>query len=91
MRMMPDVHLRRVEDILERTQRQNDVRVIEVSDQRREDVHGKEVGRTKAEECKRHVQHRVVHNILHPVIAHVCGKAHLLHTVMQLMKLPQPR
>ena len=78
MRVMPDVHLRRVKNVLQRTHRDVDVGVIEMSNQRSENVQCEEVSCTESKERERHIQHGVVYHVLHPVISHVRSKSHLL-------------
>jgi hypothetical protein len=89
--MVPDVHLRIVEKILQGTKRETKVGVIEVTDYGGEEVHNDEVINAKADEGEGKVFQDLVNHVFHPVIAEVSGEAHFFDRVVHFVKFPKPR
>ncbi|MEY3385433.1 MAG: hypothetical protein RIR53_244 [Bacteroidota bacterium] len=87
--MVPNVHLWCVEDVLQGANRQNDVGVVEMTYRSGKDADGKKVHKIDPEQHQGDVLKRSIDDVLGEVKAQVCGKAHLLDAVVDLVKLPQ--
>ena len=89
--VVPEVHHRVVEDVLQRPPGDVHVGVVQVPDGDGGVEH--DVGLFRGEAADQHhgdVLHGRVHHVLHPVVAQVRGEAHLLHAVVHLVEAPQP-
>ena len=62
-----------------------------MADDNGEDMNDDEVVDAKSNKGEDEVFQYSVDYILHPMIAQVCGEAHLFYGVMDFMELPQPR
>ena len=82
------MHLGIIEQILQRSERDPNIGVIEVSHGEREKVHDKKVINPKPNHRERHVFEHAIHHIFHPVVSQMGGKTHLLHAVVHLVELP---
>lgn len=87
--MVPDMHLRIVENVLQRTERHVDVAVIEVPDTERNDVDEKEIVNPEADHRERNVLDRVVRDVFEPMESKVRGKTQLFDRVMHLVEFPE--
>lgn len=88
--MVPAVHLRIVEEVLERAQRDPDIGMIEMPDAQGDDVHHEKLLDAKADHPQWNIFDRTVDDIFHPVIPQVCREAKLLGGVVHFMEIPQP-
>lgn len=86
--VVPDVHLWIIEDIFQVSKRQLDIAMIEMTNGQSENVYDEKISQSDSDQCQGDVFNGAVHNVFHPMIAQMCRKAHLLHGVMHLMKLP---
>ena len=87
--VMPDVHLRIVEEVFERTKGESKVGVVEVANDGCDEMDDDEVVDAKSDEGERDVLQGVVDHVFHPVVAEVSGEAHLLDGVMDFVELPK--
>ncbi len=88
---MPDVHLRGVEHVAKRPERELHVGVIEVPNHDRNDVNRKELLDTEPQETEGDVLERSIHHRFEPVVAKVCRETHFAHRVVNLVAFPQER
>ena len=86
--MVPDMHLRIVEDIFKRTKRHPDVAVVKMTDGEGKDMDDQEVLHPESDHGQGEVFQGAVNDRFHPVITEVGGKTHFLHAVMHLVELP---
>ena len=89
--VMPDVHLRVVEEKLQRSKWNSDVGVVEVACNDCEKMNNQKVVNTETNQSKRDILQDSIHHILHPVIAQVSRKPHFFHGVVNFMEFPEPR
>ena len=88
---MPQVHDRIVQNIFERTIGDFHIRMVQMTNQNGNQVQDEKVIQAKANHGKWNVLHCFVDNRLHPMVAQVRRKSHLLYGMMDFMKFPKPR
>ncbi len=89
--VVPDVHLRRVEEILQGADRQHDIGVVEMSDGGSKHPNGKEINKIDSDQGQRNKLQHAVDDVFAKMEAEVGSKAHLFDAVVDLMKLPERR
>ena len=87
--VVPNVHLRVVEEEFKRSEGDAEIGVVEVTDGRGEGVDDEEFLNAKSDECEREILDEPVDDVFHPMVAEVGGKAHFLDRVVDFMKFPE--
>jgi hypothetical protein len=89
--MMPHVHLRIIENVAQHAERQFYICMIEMPPSERENMNDKKIVQTHANQRKRQISNRFIHNRFHKMVAQMRRKRHRFGAVMHLMKVPKRR
>ena len=87
--VVPNVHLRVVEDVFQRAQWQVDIGVVQVANQNGKQMNKDKVLNTKADHRQWQVFDAAVHDVFAKVVTQVSSIAHFAHRVVHFMHLPQ--
>lgn len=88
--MVPDVHLGVIKNVFQRTKRYTDIAVVKMTDGQGKDMYDQKVLHAKSDHGQGDVFQGAVYDRFHPVIPQMGGETHFLHTVVHLVKLPEP-
>ncbi len=88
--VMPDVHLRAVENVFQRPQWQVNIRMVQVTNNDGKQVDDDKILNTKTDHGQRQIFNGSVHKCFHKMKAQMGRKAHFPHRVMHFVEFPQP-
>ena len=87
--MVPYMHLWIVEEILQWTEGDLDIGMVEMADGQRKKVNYKEIINPKSDHRKGDILQDAVYNILHPVKPEMGCESHFLNGMVDFMEFPQ--
>lgn len=87
--VVPNVHLRIVENIFERPEWHVDVGMVEMPHRKSKQIDDDVILNAKPNQRQRNVLQRPIDHVFHPVVAHLCCKTHLLDGMVHLVEIPQ--